>query len=492
MRIEQRPLPITHPDVSPARAEIMNKATKSILSERISSNGGARASGKIRCGTKVLTKAAKQNPDALRIYNDGVKQRRKASDIEAEIKKRTEIAHPMYPTNTQHFNVSASDFVLPIFADKIIEVYGEGEGADRKLYKFPVMFHSDHLNDFFPHAFESHQGKDKFRSNFDGNGVRVCEILRAPEAKAVVQQRQQGVKRVPRREWEVRSTCEPRVCKEFLSGMCQFRGRLQFYMPKISGLGLLEMQTASEYAAANIWSTLDQIREALGYIPRHNPKVPGQPVFWLSKVQEERTYFDESGEKRTGLQWVPKLTADIDMGTLLALAHNPSGAPTVPKAWLAAPVEAGESSPTERGASVTEENNDEVKVHPLRIKLETALDGIGCDKVLFCRYAAVRFGNEWQSNESALQTALEAAMSLEKYGKSVDVYVRARMLPIDFQIDQDLFEAYASATLGAWAKNFPKMRQLVKAVTSLFANGRDEGIAAIQKGCQAVGKEKFV
>ncbi len=469
---------------------------KSILGERAQTNGGARAAGKIRCGTKVLTKDALQNPQAVKLYQEGVRNRRRASEIESDI-KALGIQYPMYPTNTRHFNVSASDFVLPVFADKIIEVYGEGEGADRKLYKFPVMFHSNHMFDFFPHAFESHKGADKFRSAFDANGVRVCETLPNPDSKAIVAQRREGVKRVPRRDWVVRGTCDPRSCKEYQSGQCQFRGRLLFYMPKIAGLGLLSMETSSEYAAENIWSTLEPIREALGYIPKHNPNRPGEPVFWLSKVQEERVYYDHNGQRKTGLQWVPRLTANIDMGTLLALAHDPNGAPTVPKAWLQAPeaqVAAVQEHLPSESASEHEMSPDGAGTvgQQLRTKIEAVLDETGCDKALFSRYVANNFGNDWASREDALRDTLAGLEKIVKYGKDLDVVLESRLLAADFRIDPSLFEAYANAEFGNWSRSFQKMRGLIAAVREMFSHGHAAGLAAMQARVAAAKQESTV
>ena len=472
------------------------KPTKSILSERAESNGGARAAGKIRCGTKLLTNEARGNRKAVEIYEEGIRSRRRASEIEKDL-KALGISYPMYPTNTKHFNVSASDFVLPIFADKIIEEYGEGDGADRKLYKFPVMFHSDHLFDFFPHALESHKGDDKFRSNFDANGVRVCEVRRAVSPDQIKEQRSKGIKRVPPREWEVRGTCDPRSCAEFKSGLCQFRGRLLFYMPKISGLGLLSMETSSEYAAENIWTTLEQIREALGYIPKHNPNRPGQPVFWLSKVQEERTYYDEKNQRRTGLQWVPRLTADIDMGTLMALAHNPHGAPTVPKAWLVAPESSVDTSPAtdpQQGAtSQSEKVEATVPTHRLRAQIEALLGAIGCDKSLFVRYVASKYGSGWEEIEAHLKETLDALQKLLKYGKDLDVYLAAKLLPLDYGVPPDLLAAYAAALYGPhWGKSFPKMRELIAHLRELFADGHDTGISVMQAKCPEVSQVSMV
>ncbi|MFP3637468.1 hypothetical protein [Paraburkholderia sp. SIMBA_054] len=473
--------------------------TKSILSDRLERNGSARAAGKIRCGTKVLTKAAMKNEEAVAIYDQGRRERLRASEIERKIQDLG-INYPMYPKNTQHFNVSASDFAFPIFAEKILAEYGEGEGVDRHLYKFPLAFHSNHLLDFFPHRFESHVGENKFRSAYDDNGNRVCETLPAVAPKTILDQRKAGVKRVPRRDWEVRGTCEPRVCQEFRSGNCKFRGQLKFYLPKVSGLGLVSMETSSEYAAENIWSTLNEIKDALGYIPTSNPNHPGQPVFMMSKVQEERTYFDEHGKRVTGLQWVPRLTADIDMGTLLGMNHTALvGAPTapmVPTAWVhpnatvdaeAVTVVAAEHlQPSVDGNGVAASLASTPDLKAQIAAIEADLEKTGCDRALFLRFVAKKYGDGWDAKAAVVREVHEALQKLMKHGKDLDVVVRSRLLPLEFNVDETRLAAYTAEKFGQWQKSFPKMREVVAHIEGLFGQGREAALLVIEQSSDLI------
>lgn len=469
------------------------KPTKSILSERTTANyGGPRASGKIRCGTKVLTRAAKENATAVQIYQEGIAQQRRASMIEKEITARTGLKNPMYPVNTQAFNLSVDDFVMSVLPKSILDLYGEDVDGKRELRRFPVFFHSNELFDFFPHRFESNKGEDRYHSAFNERGERVCERLPGLDAKKVVEQRQAGVKRLPPRDWEVRSLCEPRVCKQFQSGLCQFRGQLKFYIPGVVGLGIVEMETSSEYAAENIWSTLDQIRSTLGHIPTFNPKDPGKPVFWITKVQEERSYFDSDGKRKTGLQWVPRIVPAIDIASMLQIGRNPVEH-AAPVAWLAqAPADRAEAeaeAAAVRAAEVIDAEHVPGSVEQatqLRAALEEVFRSGGCNKALALRYLDHKFGFGWEKQEDLLVKAVEGIKHLARYGANADVYLESRLLAADYRIPPDLFAQYACHVVGNWERNFPKMRDLITHIKQLFATGEQAGIAAMETACGAM------
>ncbi|VVE16075.1 MULTISPECIES: hypothetical protein [Pandoraea] len=467
------------------------KPTKSILSERTTTNyGGPRASGKIRCGTKVLTRTAQENATAVQIYQDGIAQQRRASVIEKDITAKTGIKNPMYPVNTQAFNLSVDDFVMSVLPNAILDLYGEDVDGKRELRRFPVFFHSNDLFDFFPHRFESNKGEDRYHSAFNDRGERVCERLPGLDAKKVVEQRQAGVKRLPPRDWEVRGLCEPRVCKQFQSGLCQFRGQLKFYIPGVVGLGIVEMETSSEYAAENIWSTLDQIRSTLGHIPTFNPNAPGKPVFWITKVQEERSYFDGDGKRKTGLQWVPRIVPAIDIASMLQIGRNPVGN-VAPVAWLAqAPADEAEAAaaPTQEAGVIDAEHvtGNRARATQLRAAVEDVFRSGGCDKALALRYLDHKYGVGWDMQEDLLTKAVEGITQLARYGANADAYLESRLLTADYRIPPELFAQYARHVVGDWERNFPKMRDLISHIKQLFANGEQAGIAAMESACGAM------
>src|SRR5438128_81195 len=101
--------------------------------------------GKIRAGIKVLTQAAELHPEALRIYEAGIKTGTAFEEIETQIKQALpELKRPLVPKNVPYFTVRRADFAMPEVADLILEKFGE-DRADgvRRLYRFPVVFPAD-------------------------------------------------------------------------------------------------------------------------------------------------------------------------------------------------------------------------------------------------------------------------------------------------------------------------------------------------------------
>lgn len=310
----------------------------SILSQRSAENSKQKSGGKIRPGIKVLTKKAMENSKATAIYDKGVAIQKKFSEIEKEIVDATGLSNPMYPRNVPYFTVAASDFGMPEVARIIVDKYGEVRGNDpvKRLYRFPVVFHSDDLGVVYPNEFKRYGGEPGYQSHYGDDGERYCQYLPPVTKEMVEQQRANRIKRAPRRQMTIRGLCEPHICPEYLQGQCKFRGSLNFYIPGVPSSSPLVMETTSEYAAEAIYTDLERIVSLYGGIPRSNPKNPGVPLFWITKVQETRSYFEE-GVKKMGLQWVPKLQADIDIGGLLQNQETLQVGHTAPAAWLAAP-----------------------------------------------------------------------------------------------------------------------------------------------------------
>ncbi|WP_321935581.1 hypothetical protein [Paraburkholderia sp. J8-2] len=457
----------------------MNKAMTILGNRTTEKYGGPRASGKIRCGTKVLTAPAQSNEQAVKIYETGRATRRRASLIEKEITEKTRLRNPMRPVNTREFHLAADDFTMAVLPEAILAQYGEDVAGRRVLHRFPVFFHSNELFEFFPHRFESHAGDDKFHSSFNAAGVRVCERLAAPDPETIKAQREAGVKRLPPRDWQVRGLCEPSVCKEFQAGHCTFRGHLKFYVPGVVGLGLVEMETSSEYAAENIWSTLDQIRNALGFVPNFNPKDPGRPVFWITKVQEQRTYFDANGNRKQGLQWVPTIVPEIDIAAMLSLGRTPMPV-AAPPAWLAS---VSEAQPLAREEQTVPEASEVQKGASPIAHIEEMLHSAGINRELFLRYVEHRSGTGWEIKPAEVEGATQALAKIAKYGPKVDLLLEARLIPRDYDIDAALFARYAKKAVGEWERNFTQMGALIAHVRELFANGRDAGLAAMKAAC---------
>jgi hypothetical protein len=266
----------------------------------------------------MLTKTAKENTKAVALYEAGKKAGKKFSTIEKEIIEATSIKNPMYPRNAPYFTVNAEDFEIPEMAAKLVDTWGSvDEDGVKRLHRFPVVFLSNDPMEILPHMMRSFGGDVNYQSRYGDDGVRRCVYLPPVTAEQAKQQRAARQIKQPRREFQIRGECVPAACPEFLCGKCKFEGTLRFWVPGLYGCGVITMRTGSEYAAEAMWERLVTLKEATGYIP---PMDNDKAIWMITKVQEQRVYFDENGKKCTGLQWVPRLDCLVDMTKLMALA----------------------------------------------------------------------------------------------------------------------------------------------------------------------------
>lgn len=464
----------------------------SVLSTRAANTDQQiRLGGKIRAGIKVLTKTAKDNPKAVSIYNDGVDKRLKFTDIEKRIKDATGIANPMFPRNTPFFNVAASDFGMPEIAAHIIETFGEvrTDHSDKKqLYRFPVVFHSDDLNEVYPNQFKRHGFEPHYESHYGEDGERYCRYLPTVTDEQAAEIRARRIKKVLRREKVIRGRCDPGSCHEFGQGQCKFRGRLLFYVPGIPTTGLLGMETSSEYAAEGIWSDLERIRDALGTIPRSNPNKPGAPIFWITKSLEPRTYFDETGKKQSGFQWVPKLQADIDIGALLSsgkVMALPSA--QTPVAWLSQPkgmpdavlLQAAEASPVL--SEIPGAQHD--RAPDVNDQLDSMLDAMGLDKDMVMQYFDIKIAHSWENDEVHVATAIKMLETLKRLGNACAAkLVRLSVRVSNLGIEPGDFNAYSFARYGkGYTSKLDVLSLIELEIEQLAKLPREAAIAHVKK-----------
>lgn len=405
------------------------------LSQRSAQNTKQKSGGKIRPGIKVLNKSSIGNSVAKEIYAKGVATRMKFTEIEKLIKEKTGIPNPLSPRNVPYYTVAKSDFGMPEVADRIIELYGEIRDGDpeKRLYRFPVVFYSDDLNVTYPNKFNRFGGEPNYESVYGENNVRYCQYLPEVTQEMVEEQRAKRFKRAPRREMVIRGECDPNICSEFLQGQCKFRGSLNFYIPGVPSLAPLVMETTSEYAAEAIYADLERLVLLYGGIPRSDPRNPGAPLFFITKVQEPRTYF-ENGVKKMGTQWVPKLQANVDIGGLLQNHEALRVTHTAPAAWLQAPkgmpdarvlppaqqlsgpsvtgeVAAPESeqhvpSPEVQQAAAAGDNQAEKSEDDLLSDLETMIATAGVDEGTAADYFDLKLGIEWKEDRETILKAI--------------------------------------------------------------------------------------
>jgi hypothetical protein len=470
----------------------MNAPMKfSVLSTRAANTDQQiRLGGKIRAGIKVLTKAAQNNPKAVSIYNEGVEKRQKFTDIEKRIKDATGLPNPMFPRNTPFFNVAASDFGMPEIAALIVDTYGEiRKHSDKKqLYRFPVVFHSDDLNEVYPNQFKRHGFEPHYESHYGEDGERYCRFLPTVSDEQVAQMRASRVKKVPRREKVVRGVCDPGSCHEFGQGQCKFRGRLLFYVPGIPTTGMLGMETSSEYAAEGIWSDLERIRDALGTIPRCNPNKPGAPIFWITKSLEPRTYFDEHGKKQSGFQWVPKLQADIDIGALLS-SGNVMALPSAqtPVAWLSQPkgmpeavlLPVAEATPAQQEELGTQQQS----APDVNDQLESLVEAMGLDSELVGQYFDIKIAQSWENDTAHVETAIKMLEPLKRLGNEC----AAKLIGLSVHVSQmgialADFSAYALARYGkGYTARIDMLSRIEADIEELAKLPRDAAIAHVKQ-----------
>jgi len=465
----------------------MNAPMKfSVLSTRAANTDQqVRLGGKIRAGIKVLTKAAQNNSKAVAIYNEGVEKRQKFTDIEKRIKDATGLPNPMFPRNTPFFNVAASDFGMPEIAALIVDTYGEiREHSDKKqLYRFPVVFHSDDLNEVYPNQFKRHGFEPHYESHYGEDGERYCRYLPTVSDEQAAQIRARRIKKVPRREKVVRGVCDPGSCHEFGQGQCKFRGRLLFYVPGIPTTGMLGMETSSEYAAEGIWSDLERIRDALGTIPRWNPNKPGAPIFWITKSLEPRTYFDEHGKKQSGFQWVPKLQADIDIGALLSsgkVMALPSS--QTPVAWLSKPVGMPDAVllPPAEATPIQSEGRGAPDVND---QLEKLTEAMGLDQDLVMQYFDIKIAQSWENDTAHVETAIKMLEQLQRLGNEC----AAKLIGLSVRVSQigiasSDFSAYAFARYGkGYTTKIEVLTRIEAEIVELAKLPREAAIAHLKQ-----------
>jgi Recombination directionality factor-like len=323
------------------------KTMASILGENSKRNAAQSrlpVSGKIRPGSKAISKTAAQNPKAALLFEQAKLGLMSFKDAEKEIADKCNIKFPFYPTNTQHFNLYAHDIEGgQSSVDRILGLYGEMRDGDNatKLYSFPVVFPDmpNGIEGVFPSEYRVDAGAVKYHSAYGDDGIRRCMYL-----KEIDRAQQTARKKWLRRSESVRGECNPSVCAEFAKGQCRFNGTLQFYIPGAMGSGAFSMRTGSAYAAEDIFFRLEEMYKVCGgVLPRFDSQ--GNPVFSITKAKKSRTYFDEAGEKKTSDQWVLVIETSVEMSKVLLLEERkrlsyaaPAPVPpssAVPSAWLA-------------------------------------------------------------------------------------------------------------------------------------------------------------
>ncbi|WP_437340363.1 recombination directionality factor [Cupriavidus pauculus] len=272
--------------------------------------------GKIRPGIKVLTKAARDKPEAVKIHDAGLARGDSFERIEGDIARATGIKTPLVPKNVPWFTCRASDFANPALAEDIVQRYGEdrNDGNGLRLWRFPVVFAFDDWLSNMPNQLVAwtKSGRQYF-SEYGSDGRRYCKMY----APAVRDERANRAKRnwggrtvILRQDNDMRDgLCDPQECPQYQGGHCNLSASFFFAIPHVSGLGLIEMPTTSIYVLQKAHAAMQTVAMARG-------RLVGVK-FWMSKQELEISRIDDTGKPVRQMQWLITLDAEIDIAALL-------------------------------------------------------------------------------------------------------------------------------------------------------------------------------
>jgi hypothetical protein len=406
--------------------------------------------GKIRAGIKALTQAAARHPEALLIYEAGVKAGKPFEEIETEITRAApDLKYPLVPKNVPYFTVRRGDFAMPEVADLILEKFGEehGDGVTR-LYRFPVVFPADAWQAIMPHALMcygasqlkywseySPDGRERYCMTFDqvpvdNNGKRALRIFG-------------GRKHILRAANDGR--CDPESCRGYQAKQCNLTGRFIFLIPGIPSINAIELATNSFYSMNAARQTL----ETVGFLRggRIGGFLDGKTSFWLTKRQHEVSMIGEDGQPRRVAQWLIELEAPVDLTRLLRIEGDESrliegehAAATLNGAVAPALDDSANlaDAPSPTGSADTEPSDEEDKAKSPRptnppaaltpanatpVAAPVVTDALGqlfdllsalqIPREKFERYAKKKYGVGWNRNPSGIRRVLSAVESFK-------------------------------------------------------------------------------
>ncbi|MFY9328167.1 MAG: hypothetical protein WAO76_09140 [Georgfuchsia sp.] len=469
-----------------------------------------KVSGKIRPGIQILTKAGKENPRAVAIYNDGVAKGNSYEDIEDRIYKELDL-HALRPVNTPFFTVRRGDFGgMPELADLILNKYGEvRDDKLRRLYRFPVVFGADEIPRILNFNFQmySKSGIQYWSGESSDGQTRTCNTF-APIAKAG----SKAVRLVAGRDIVPRpdnqGICAPNQCPEFQEKKCTMRGRLLFYIPGVPGGGLIELPTGSKNFGVDSETVLNDIfRLGGGRIPT---LIDGKPVFYITKRLRNVPMIDyEQGKATRTDQWIIEIEADLDMSRLRV-----SNAPLylVGNAGTSAATLSG-SQPNERvvektpsvgrqepvvneitgdKASLKQTHQQDKKTDPhagikaLRAELAALLEANHIDAKSYAAVAAKKWGDVWSRSESSVKQAIEEIKALSPRLKNIRANLKA--LGIEF----DKFDIYAK---GAFSEHWQFDPQMLPGIEDEVMNAfpdRVNYVAAVLGVVDSVSQSRLL
>ena len=382
--------------------------------------GGSRipTAGKIRAGIKVLSRAAADEPRARELYDQGVAAGQSFEQIEEAIAAALpKIRTPLVPRNVAWFTVRGRDFANPALAEQLLDAHGEDRGEGRRLYRFPVVFPSDHWQTVMPHELAAWGASEKrYWSAYSPDGrVRHClchaPVPLADNGKRAI--RIFGGRKTMLRE-DNGGVCEPESCREYQLKQCNLSGCFVFFVPGIRSVSAFELHTNSFYAmnaAIQTFETIGFLRggRISGFLDRQ------RTPFYFSKRLMEVSHIDEQGKAVRVPQWIIELQAPVDVAALLREHEDDEAA--IVQADAASHV----LEQIEPAAQVVE---DGAAAHDPEPRIQGQDGEPGADKVLaraiamgiaaerYEAYADRRWGSGWKLNRHGRRRAWD---ELERY-----------------------------------------------------------------------------
>lgn len=276
--------------------------------------------GTIRAGIKVLTRKAAEDPNAQRIYDQGVAAGKGFERIEQEIQTAVPaLTNPLVPKNVPYFTVRGGDFPNPEIAALIMRKYGEDRGEGLQLYRFPVVFPADAWQSVMPHELVAWGSSGRrFWSEYSDDGARHCMHF-APvpvDGNGRRALRLFGGRKTIRRE-ENGGVCDPEQCPQYQKKECNLSGRFIFYIPGVPSLAAFQLGTNSFYA---MQAAIERF-QAIGFM--RGGRISGfldgnRTPFYITKRLVEVRRIGEQGEVTKARQWLIELEAPVDVTALLS------------------------------------------------------------------------------------------------------------------------------------------------------------------------------
>jgi len=277
--------------------------------------------GTIRPGIKVLTRAARNNQEAVKIHDAMLAQGHSFEKIGAEIERKTKLRNALVPKNTPYFTCRGSDFTNPAVAEEILELYGEDRGDGLRLWRFPVVFAFDDWLQNMPNQLVTYAASGKqYFSEYGRDGLRYCKTY-APvqrDDRANRAKRLWGGRPIILRQDDhiPDGRCDPQSCPQYQTGICNLSASFLFAIPDCRGLGLIQLPTTSIYVLQKAHAAMQTVALARGRLVGVR--------FWVGKQEVEISRIDpESGKPERRMQWLITLDADLDLASLLDGSDHP-------------------------------------------------------------------------------------------------------------------------------------------------------------------------